>query len=1218
MSRWLKILLLGLAVAGVALLFLPWWLDVPLRPILAHWNITYDRYEREGYAHFRIRQVRYTHPAVEVTAGQVEAPTPLLWLAQRLGGTPPLLRAENWRVQPGPGPKSTTPPKPDSGWIGLHRILQRVAGYLTTWLPRADVANGEVRGFGPRLYFAQLAWHDGELHTDGFGIAGLKLAADLTPGDTFALKARTADNTGRLELAWSGADATGSLALWDQPARLAARFPSPGGWLPDEASVTAENWQVPATRVKLGVPYAAIHGGAKFAWRDGAFELTADADAVPMADAKKVPPLSVHAAARGSLRAVTVTTLAIDAPFATGRLSAPVTFSLDEPADVGPAQLAVKVDLGKMPWIDAHGRAEGTVTVSGRDAAARQDFALEFADVELPGLNLKQASARGRLQWPELEVAELSAQLDESSRASAKGKINWQTRELADVSAQARLDAAWFKRWLPAGTSWTTAEISATAEGPLDAPRLTGSAKVRGLTHTPLHATDIDGTWRSQGKAVEFSATTRTGGSTLELAGTVDADSLQLAKLQVSPAGQPVWQLARPVRVVREPVWAVEALELGGPAGRLTFSGHGGADESFALGVTGFDSAWLQDWITLAGPAWQLHALQAAGHFKNGVLIFSTEATARIAMTPQPAEVKLAAEGDGDGVRLRELTVTESGRELTHATGRLPVSWVNVPSPQLRLDENGPLEFTAATEPDSPLWATLATFTGVQLEQPAAKINLGGTARQPTGDIQLKAKRLAPDGRRFQYALPDLADLAVAVHLERTAVTVTDLSANVDGQPVKATGRLPMDDTGWQKLWRQPAAFDWTQATARVDIANADLAPVARRFPKFVAAQGFLRASVALHEGGKLSGELHLTDAASRPLPPFGTLQEIQADLVLEDRQLNIQKLTAKLGGEPVALTGGVTFVPGGAPRLALGLKGQNLPIVRNTGLLLRADFDLQANTNAAGAVTLGGRIDVRDCLLLASLNLRTLLPSAKGVTRQPPYFSVAAEPYAHWPLAVDVTARKSIRLRTSVFNGTASGHFRLGGTLGEPRAVGEVTTDEGRVLFPFATFTVKSGSVRLREADPFHAVVALTATSQRRDYQLQLEATGELPSPNILLTSSPALEPSEVLLLVMTGQPPESMAATTTSSSGAQRLALLGAYLSRGLFQDLGAGGENRLEISAGAEVSEQGRDTYEFEYKLGERSSLVGEYDRFDSYNGGFKWRAYTQESVPVEKKK
>ena len=70
-----------------------------------------------------------------------------------------------------------------------------------------------------------------------------------------------------------------------------------------------------------------------------------------------------------------------------------------------------------------------------------------------------------------------------------------------------------------------------------------------------------------------------------------------------------------------------------------------------------------------------------------------------------------------------------------------------------------------------------------------------------------------------------------------------------------------------------------------------------------------------------------------------------------------------------------------------------------------------------------------------------------------------------------------------------------------------------------------------------------------------------------------------------MTGQPPVG----TAGSSSGQRLALLGAYLSRGLFQDLGIGGEERLEISAGERVSEQGWDTYEFEYKLGKRSSLL-----------------------------
>jgi translocation and assembly module TamB len=103
-------------------------------------------------------------------------------------------------------------------------------------------------------------------------------------------------------------------------------------------------------------------------------------------------------------------------------------------------------------------------------------------------------------------------------------------------------------------------------------------------------------------------------------------------------------------------------------------------------------------------------------------------------------------------------------------------------------------------------------------------------------------------------------------------------------------------------------------------------------------------------------------------------------------------------------------------------------------------------------------------------------------------------------------------------------------------------------------------------------------------------------------------------LLMVMTGQPPATQSTATTAnplaSANGQRLALLGAYLGRGLFADLGLGGEDRLEISSGEQISDQGRETYEFEYKLDDRWSLTGEYDRFDSYNAGVKWRVYTDE--------
>ena len=54
--------------------------------------------------------------------------------------------------------------------------------------------------------------------------------------------------------------------------------------------------------------------------------------------------------------------------------------------------------------------------------------------------------------------------------------------------------------------------------------------------------------------------------------------------------------------------------------------------------------------------------------------------------------------------------------------------------------------------------------------------------------------------------------------------------------------------------------------------------------------------------------------------------------------------------------------------------------------------------------------------------------------------------------------------------------------------------------------------------------------------------------------------------------------------------------------------------------------RETYEIEYRMDDRFTLVGEYDEFDAYNAGVKWRMLTPKkenkpapapSKPAEKK-
>ncbi|MDI1248858.1 MAG: translocation/assembly module TamB domain-containing protein [Lacunisphaera sp.] len=1213
----MKLLLLVLVVAGVGLVSLPWWLGAALRPALRARGVTFERYERTDYAHFRLHGVHYLGAGFDFTARQVKSLTPAAWLWRRLRGAEPVLLVEGWRVVRSPSPDSVAK-KPASGLPSLPSALQQLGLRLAYWLPQARLTTGELRGFGPPVTITSAVWQKSTLTIEGLHVADQVISLGLTPATdgTVVLTAHTATNDARLRLVWSGAEIKGEAMLWDQVLQLAARFPS-AGWLPTEASAVAENWRLPAARLKLGAPYAEVRGEGRLLWRDHTFELSASAKAGPAADDKtKAPPFEASAKAQGNLRELTLTAFHIDAPFATARLSAPVTFSLDRPLAAESARLTVQADLSKMPWLEARGQVQGTVTVAGDSAAARQDFDLKFNDIAVQDLILREAEARGTLTWPLLELTALKIRLDEISSLEARGRVDWQTRELAGVALAAKLGPAWFSRWLPAGTTWTMAEVATTLEGPLAAPRHQGSLKLSGGQRPPLHPLALEASWQGTGAKADLTARATTEKAALELAGTLTPHRLHLAKFHFVSGGLAGWQLAAPVQVVWSPVWQVDGLELASADNRLTLKGRGGPEGFFELAAANLPSTALADWVALAGPGWTLQALQATGRIADQVLVFDTALTAQIEMSPQPAMVSLVAHGDTDGIVLKEFSVIESGRVLTQATGRLPLALVMAPTAHLRFDETAPLELSASTEPDSPLWATLSASTGLQLTGPTAKISLKGTFRQPVGELQAQVARLSATAGRFDFPVPDLDDLVVGLQFGRERVTLTDFSAKVDGQAVSASGQTPMDDGRWRQLWRDPARFDWSQAAAKVEIPDADLAVLARRFPTMVAAQGRLRARMELTPGENFSGELHLTDAATRPLAPFGALQNINADLLLANHRITIGTLTAKLGGEPVTLDGSVTLMSGAAPRLALGLKGKNLPLVRNTGLLLRSDLDLRADTDAAGVTRLSGALDIRDCLVLANVNLRTLLPTGRrGVTRQPPYFAVETEPFRHWPLAVAVRAPAVVRVRTSVYNGTASASFQLGGTLGEPRAVGALTVDQGRVLFPFATFKVLQGAVRLREADPFHAVVSLNALSQRRDYQLRLEMTGALPAPNVTITSIPAMDAADALLMVMTGQVPATD--TTTATSGGQRLALLGAYLGRGLFQDLGLGGEDRLEIAAGERISRSGRETYEFEYKLGERWSLLGEYDEYDAYNAGLKWRVFTKEGAPLERK-
>jgi translocation and assembly module TamB len=339
-------------------------------------------------------------------------------------------------------------------------------------------------------------------------------------------------------------------------------------------------------------------------------------------------------------------------------------------------------------------------------------------------------------------------------------------------------------------------------------------------------------------------------------------------------------------------------------------------------------------------------------------------------------------------------------------------------------------------------------------------------------------------------------------------------------------------------------------------------------------------------------------------------LQEINADAQMSGRRIVLGNVTAKAGGQPVTLSGAIEFPAGAAPRYDVALSGKNLPFIRQTGLLVRGDLDLKLHSPAIGPTSLSGTVLLRDSLFLS--DVRAFLPGGpKGGGAQPPYFAVAAQPFATWVLGVDIRGNRFMRLRTPVFNGVASARFHLGGTLGEPRLIGDVVIDEGQVLLPFARFVVKQGTVRITEEDPHKPALFVRGTVRYNGYDLTMEITGPAETPSIVFTSSPALDPDQLLMMVMTGAAPTN----GTGYSNTQRLARLGTYLGQSLLGSFGvdAASADRLSIIPGETVSDQGRETYTVDYKLDDRWTWVGEYDQFDDYNIGLKWRLFPGKREP-----
>src|SRR5262249_19034310 len=194
-----------------------------------------------------------------------------------------------------------------------------------------------------------------------------------------------------------------------------------------------------------------------------------------------------------------------------------------------------------------------------------------------------------------------------------------------------------------------------------------------------------------------------------------------------------------------------------------------------------------------------------------------------------------------------------------------------------------------------------------------------------------------------------------------------------------------------------------------------------------------------------------------------------------------------------------------------------------------------------------------------------------------------------------------------TLFNGEVSANLRLEGTLRDPVVFGDLKIDSGFVRFPFAILAVQRGLVTLNSSNPYHPELQLEAASKTFGSELKMEVTGPVDAPIVQFSSTPPLNSEQIVLMVTAGEVPHG----TLNLTPQQKAQTVAVFFGKDLLAKLGFGdeGTDRLTFQSGEDVTDQGKPTYNVEFKLTDRWSLVGEYDRFNAFNAGLKWRVFSK---------
>lgn len=1218
-----------LAIAATALLFagilsFPIWSAWLAKPLAQRFGVQIETVERLSWDRWRIEKLATEQAGVQIAAERAELPSPTKLLFEHFSSAPATeqLALENWTVElstPNPAPE---PDSPDP--LSIPEIVA--------------LADDSLAQLGS--YLASVSLRSGTLSLNGQATLEIE-AIELSPSQLAATLTHLPTQTA---------------------ARLDATFQAPGQWQLDAA--------VPQHHLALHADLQSDTSQAKLVGELQNFQNRVSLDALwtrsLVPDAGQLatrsfeldqryafwgsaPPLSLDAllnwngqafdyriegfdtsdpsgsstillTGQGSQKALQIDTATVNLPWLSVESDKPIRldFSLDNPLET--AQLEAKLDLAKLPFIEATGKLDALLqTRTSPQGLPILTADLQGANITLWDSLLETASAQVDLLGQEATIQSFDIRSAAGSSISLTGGYHIQEKRFLDsqLTLQLENESQRLRELLPP-LEWQRIEGELHLVGPLADPQFEGhlaSPSLQLPSTTPFSVqADLSGKLQQLEAHLQATNESETLELALELERNPEQAKISLSQLTLAEnGGSPILALEEAGTLtidLTQTAIASAGIVLAGPSGRqLELSSLLLTPDQFSLHATAidFETNVFNAWLASPIPNLRIQDFDTQATLTETQSQITTSGSASWALK-EGSSVDLSWLAKSDPKRLDSLSIDhlDIGADSKHilvAEGHFPVSinW-SQGSPKTQIHQDAPLEFSLQSSPHPDFWASLETILPIALKRPVIKAQLSGTLNNPKGNFDFKLASLDWRHPSDPSKNIQLQDFSASLLANSDGLAIRSLEAHAGKNAVYADATLPIGETSLLNLVKDTQKLDFSPLTGHARVDLLELEALKSWLPEIMRYEGKAHIDINLN-AGDITATAKVENLATRPLPPLGALSKISGQVELAKGIWQLKEVRGLAEKSPFTLKGSADLNDLANPRYDLAFSSKEFPLIRDDGLILSGDIDMQLVSKNLDAPLLKGTLNLTKGLFLVEPDL--LASSTKTVTSRPPYFAVEQAPFSEWGLDIDIRGNEFLRVSNSFFEGTLSAEFDLEGTLGTPLLIGKAETNTGRIFFPASSLKLKTGQAYITRDRPSELQLEAVAEGRLFAYDINLDVTGTVEDPELVITSNPALSQVDALLLLTTGS------VSNAQGNLAQKSATsLGIFIGKGLFKKLTGGNSDsasKLSLEVGQDISQQGKKTIDASYQLTEDLEIEGEYDKRDEFNANLKWTIF-----------